>query len=392
MKIPLIILFPMVISSSAFADQVSEAAEYGRKFVKATEYGKRTYRKALCASCHGLDGDPGNEMREYMKGVNFNNSKVLHDSERTALVLLKGIEWHWDESRGEGQTLMMGWYSEEDPEVKESLETGATKYERRQDLANLITYLRFEFGEDEELITVEQVEKWKEKHANIPAINFVGYRKTTGGVPREVLLKINAAGKSNPGAEAEASRNTDKNDESMKERERGMRLARGELSVATSEQERFYALGEAAKNAFQGRKIKEAEALARELLELAPKFRNDWNYGNAIAEGNLVLGRIALSRNDIAEAKRCLLASAESHGSDILDSIGPDFLFAGILVRKGEGETVIAYLDSVAHFWANPDERAEAYSKAKARERLKLLEIWKEEIRSGEVPYSRKWR
>jgi len=166
-------------------------------------------------------------MREYMKGVNFNNSKVLHDSERTALVLLKGIEWHWDESRGESQTLMMGWYSEEDPEVKESLEKGATKYERRQDLANLITYLRFEFGEDEELITVEQVEKWKEKHANIPAINFVGYRKTTGGVPREVLLKINAAGKSNPGAEAEASRNTDKNDESMKERERGMRLARG---------------------------------------------------------------------------------------------------------------------------------------------------------------------
>jgi len=184
----------------------------------------------------------------------------------------------------------------------------------------------------------------------------------------------------------------EQSDRSPEERERGMKLLGGDLSVATNEVERFYALGHAARNALRDGKVKEAEALASELARLAPKYKNDWNYGNAIEDANQVLGRIALSKGDIAEAKKRLLASADSQGSPQLNSFGPDFRLARELAEKGERETVIAFLDAVARFWANPDERTETNSKRIANEHLKQLQSWKKRLRAGEVPDHHKWR
>ena len=181
-------------------------------------------------------------------------------------------------------------------------------------------------------------------------------------------------------------------DVSPEERERGMKLIGGDLSVATNEVERFYALGGAARNMLRDGKVKEAEALATELARLAPKYKQDWNYGNAIADANQVLGQIALSKGDVREAKKHLLASADSKGSPQLNSFGPSFILARELAEKGEHETVIAFLDSVARFWANPDERTEANSKRIASEHLKQLESWKEQLRAGKVPNDPKWR
>ena len=116
------------------------------------------------------------------------------------------------------------------------------------------------------------------------------------------------------------------------------------------------------------------------------------NYGNAIAHANQVLGRIALSKGDVAEAKKRLLASADSQGSPQLNSFGPNFSLARELAEKGERDTVIAFLDSVARFWANPNERIEANSKRVASEHRKQLESWKQQLREGEVPNHPKWR
>jgi tetratricopeptide (TPR) repeat protein len=189
-----------------------------------------------------------------------------------------------------------------------------------------------------------------------------------------------------------SSLGAEQNDVSPKEQERTMKLAGGDLSVATNEIERFYALGRAARNALRHGKVKEAEVLANELARLAPKYKNDWNYGNAIEDSNQVLGRIALSKGDIAEAKKHLLASAHSQGSPQLNSFGPDFGLARELAEKGERDTVIAFLDSVARFWANPHERTEANSKQIANEHGKQLEAWKQQLRAGEVPNHPKWR
>ena len=181
-------------------------------------------------------------------------------------------------------------------------------------------------------------------------------------------------------------------DVSPEEQERGMKLAGGDLSVATNEMERFYALGSAARNVLREGKVDEAEALATELASLAPKYKQDWNHGNAIADANQVLGQIALSKGDVGEAKKHLLASADSKGSPQLNSFGPSFVLARELAEKGERETVIAFLDSVARFWANPDERTEPNSKRLASDNLKQLESWKEQLRAGKVPDHPKWR
>lgn len=148
-----------------------------------------------------------------------------------------------------------------------------------------------------------------------------------------------------PASDAEQGR------EMPEERERGMTLIGGDLSVAVNG---FYALGRAARNALRDGKVKEAEALATELARLAPKYKHDWNYGNAIEDANQVLGRIALSRGDVGEAKKRLLASADSQGSPQLNSFGPNFVLARELAERGERETAIAFLDAVARFWANP--------------------------------------
>ena len=137
-------------------------------------------------------------------------------------------------------------------------------------------------------------------------------------------------------------------------------------------------------------------------LELAKKhavetLRNntdpkDWNYGNVIHNANQILGRCALREGELAEAKNYLLKAGATPGSPQLDSFGPRMQLARELLEKGEKETVLQYLDLVARFWANPDERTEANSERIDREHLRQLEAWKEQVRAGKVPAGNRWR
>jgi tetratricopeptide (TPR) repeat protein len=137
-------------------------------------------------------------------------------------------------------------------------------------------------------------------------------------------------------------------------RERGLEKAEGE--------QRFYELGEVAKSAHEAGEPEKAQQYASELLQSAPKFKNDWNYGNALHEGNIVLGRIAVQRGDIAGAKEHLLAAGETPGSPQLNSFGPNMTLAKELLEKGERETVLTYLQSCAKFWKMGADKLQAWS------------------------------
>jgi len=139
------------------------------------------------------------------------------------------------------------------------------------------------------------------------------------------------------------------------------RLARAEakLSEADSERERFYALREAAKMSFEVQRNEQAEAYAWELLDLAQSLERDWNYGNAIHDGNIVLGRLALAREDQEEAKRRLLAAGKTPGSPQLNSFGPNMSLARELLVAGEREVVIEYFRQCLQFWELGRERLE---------------------------------
>ncbi len=159
--------------------------------------------------------------------------------------------------------------------------------------------------------------------------------------------------------------------ESPEERKRQMKIAEGDLNAVTNEVERFYALNRASKNALKEGKTEEAQKLANELLEMARARTNDWNFGNAIQDSNQVLGRIALAKGDLAEAKKRLLDSADSKGSPQMNSFGPNMRLAKELLGKGETEVVLEYFSRCRAFWKRGDEQ---------------LASWTESVTDGKVP------
>ncbi len=75
------------------------------------------------------------------------------------------------------------------------------------------------------------------------------------------------------------------------------------VANAGSETDKFYALDDAAKQSFIAGNVEDARRYALELLTLAPKYQDNWNYGNAIQDGKIVLGRIALQEGRTNEGE-----------------------------------------------------------------------------------------
>ena len=143
------------------------------------------------------------------------------------------------------------------------------------------------------------------------------------------------------------------------------------LATMKKPQQRFYTLTETAVFAVDNKQWDKAEKYAHELLKLAPKFPKDWNYGNAIHKGHLVLGHVALHRNEMATAKAELLAAGKTPGSPQLDTFGPNMSLAKALTEKGETKIVIAYFDECSRFWAP---------------RFSKLSEWRDDVMAGRTP------
>ncbi len=150
-----------------------------------------------------------------------------------------------------------------------------------------------------------------------------------------------------------------------------LNAANQKLTAAVTGEDRFYALDDAAKESFVAGKTEDARKDATELLSLAPKYVNNWNYGNAIQDGNLVLGRIAVSEGRIEDAKQYLLAAGKSKGSPQMDSFGPNMSLAKDLLEKGERDAVLQYFELCRKFWTMD------YGK---------LDDWSQEVKAGKIP------
>ena len=157
---------------------------------------------------------------------------------------------------------------------------------------------------------------------------------------------------------------------SLDEKARQIKLVEGNLGLAKNEMERFYALNRATKNAMKAGKIEEAKELAEELFRIAKEKKNDWNYGNAIQDSNQVLGRIAILKGDLAEAKSRLLASSESKGSPQMNSFGPNMQLAKELLEKGEKEVVLEYFTRCRGFWAMGADKLTSWTEQVKKEQM----------------------
>jgi TonB family protein len=135
-------------------------------------------------------------------------------------------------------------------------------------------------------------------------------------------------------------------------------------SGGVDEIERFYALPELAKKSVEAGALDKAASYANEMLRMAPQYRGDWNYGNAIHDGNMVLGLVALRQGSVENAKQYLLQSAKMSGSPQLDSFGPDLTLARELLQKGERAAVLEYISLCRTFWKLGGPKLDAMTEA----------------------------
>jgi hypothetical protein len=105
-----------------------------------------------------------------------------------------------------------------------------------------------------------------------------------------------------------------------------------------------------AKAAYAASEWKRAEDYASAALEAAKAGVFSWT-GDAIHQGNIVLGRLALRRQDVEAAKRYLLAAGRTPGSGSLAALGPNMALARDLLDRGESPTVVLYLEECGQFW-----------------------------------------
>src|SRR5437588_3720882 len=134
---------------------------------------------------------------------------------------------------------------------------------------------------------------------------------------------------------------------------------------------RFVGLQDAARRDISRQRYTQAEVKAAELLALAEQFPHDWDYGNAVHHGHLILGRVALVRGDVGRACRELIAAGHTPGSPQLNSFGPNCRLALELLTIGQVAPVLEFLQLCTAFWNPRSSRAIA---------------WIDQIRSGATP------
>jgi hypothetical protein len=149
-------------------------------------------------------------------------------------------------------------------------------------------------------------------------------------------------------------------------------------------------LAQIAKFDFNLGDIPEASRYANELLAIAPKIRpKDYDkpdstykqdtvgnsihtdYGVAIHDGNMVLGRIALREHRLADAKSYLLKAGMTPGACTLNSFGPNMSLAQDLLEAGQRDTVLQYFKECRRFWGYQADK---------------LDSWEEDMKSGGSP------
>ncbi|PHS27180.1 MAG: hypothetical protein COA83_01270 [Methylophaga sp.] len=143
------------------------------------------------------------------------------------------------------------------------------------------------------------------------------------------------------------------------------------LKVADSDI-RSSILTKAAKTAFEAKEYSDAKSYANELLNTADSVKKGWNYGNAIHDGNMILGRLAIVGGDITLAKKYLIKAGNTLGSPQLNSFGPNMSLAKYLTDIGENDAVIQYFNLCKKFWKMENGR---------------LDSWSASLRGGGKPY-----
>ena len=143
------------------------------------------------------------------------------------------------------------------------------------------------------------------------------------------------------------------------------------LDLAHGAGQRRLVLPDGARAAYESGAFNRAEMWAYEMLADANGYQNDRNYADEIHYGNIVLGLLALQKNDLKGAGDHLVAAADIAGNPRIDTLGPNMMLARELLRKHDRKPVLKYLDACGKFWKSGDKK---------------LKRWRSEVIAGVMP------
>lgn len=151
------------------------------------------------------------------------------------------------------------------------------------------------------------------------------------------------------------------------------RLAEAEemLREAKDDYWRLFPLGKAGMACVDLGKNEEAKRYADELLALSSRLYPKEGDADAIHNGNLILGRLALRAGDVEKAKEFLLTAGRVKGSPVLNSFGPNMALAKEMLDHGERAVVLQYFDLCGAFWKMHEDN---------------LRLWSKQVRDGTTP------
>jgi len=138
---------------------------------------------------------------------------------------------------------------------------------------------------------------------------------------------------------------------------------------------RFLGLHAAAEAVLDRGDLLEVDRLAEELLGLAGRFRNDWNYGTAVHFGNILRGLCAFRHGNVEWAVEYLLLAGRAPGSPRLNNEGPDLRLAQALLGAGKRDAVLQYLEDCKAFWHG-----------RGGSGARQLDRWLADLRAGRTP------
>jgi hypothetical protein len=147
------------------------------------------------------------------------------------------------------------------------------------------------------------------------------------------------------------------------------------LSRTTTDEQREPIFLWACDAAIGAGELDRAKEFGHELLRIASLGEPSKKSGSALFTGHTTLGRVALARDDIDDARLHLLEAGKTPGSASLDSFGPDFTLADALLGRGERQAVLTFLEDCAKFWK--------------MDRGKLT-AWRAQIETGGLPVLRR--
>jgi hypothetical protein len=152
-------------------------------------------------------------------------------------------------------------------------------------------------------------------------------------------------------------------------------LAEHERAIALTDHEFeiYAALGDLGALALEAGEEVKAEGFAQRLLTMNQALAKNWNTGNAVHKGNLILGRVALRAGDIETAKVRLLEAGRIDGSPGLGSFGPNMSLAKELIELGERDVVLEYFELCRRFWTGDEHGA-------------VLDEWSAIVAAGGMP------